>query len=145
MATDRTGRDADITPIPPGGEPAPPGDHWDTTNPRDMATIRRAQRTWPRRFASMDAAKQDRLVRVVDLAAQQAERVLTDADAEPERADRAAELALDAAKTGAVLVRIQQADDHHAETISAARDGAGIALTLVAIPPPVVQRIESDD
>ncbi len=81
----------------------------DMTNERDRGMVRTFARRWPKRFARMDAAKQDALVDLLDLARAKAEAALpsehvTDLDI--------AKTMDSIVRTGVMIVSVQQRDDH---------------------------------
>lgn len=101
------------SPEPPGI--APGGDdlaHWDPRNPRDLATISRRYERSPKAFRDMTPEKQARVVRIVNNAMLEAERM----QQSPIDAERiaAVELAEKLAKVSGQLVAIQLRDEHHA-------------------------------
>ena len=102
------------SPDPP--EIAPGGDdlaHWDPSNPRDLAAISRRYERSPKAFRDMTPEKQARVVRIVNNAMLEAER-LQQSTIDAERL-LAVELAEKLAKVSAQIVGIQLRDEHHAE------------------------------
>lgn len=85
------------------------------TNERDRGAVRAAARRWPRRFAKMDGEKQDKLVDGLMWANDLVRRCNPESD---EQAIEVAKAMESIVRTGAVITRIQQADDH-------AEDGLG--------------------
>lgn len=87
-------------------------EHWDPTNERDMGAIRRMRTRYPSAFTTMDATKQERLVRIVNNAALEVERM--QGSEKDEVREQAASLAESVARTGAILVALKTKDEHHA-------------------------------
>lgn len=85
-------------------------DHWDPANERDMGTIRRLHARYPKAFRTMDEDKQAKLVRIVDRAADVAEKLMEKQDTEV----FGAELAESVARTGGMLMGLRMKDEHHA-------------------------------
>lgn len=96
-------------PIAPGGADIA---HWDPTDPRDMLAIARRYERSPRAFRTMDEDKQARVVRIVNNAMLEAERMQqSDDDATRQRA---VDLAQALARASGVLVSLRLKDEHHA-------------------------------
>lgn len=99
--------------------------HWDPSDPRDLEMIRSAMKRYPKRFRNMDESAQAEVVEMVRLSAEQARRAAEAAETVGEITD-AGRLAALSATVGAGLVKIQQADDHHADNLAAPKSGTTV-------------------
>lgn len=102
-------------------------DHWDPSNPRDLETIRSAMKRYPKRFRTMDESAQAEVVEMARLSARCA-RQAAEAATEPRDIVDAGRLAALSATVGAGLVKIQQADEHHADNL--AKPAAGTTVNV---------------
>lgn len=96
-------------PIAPGGEDL---SHWNPANPRDVLAIARRYERSPRAFRTMDEEKQARVVRIVNNAMLEAERMQQSED--DATRERAVDMAQALARASGVLVSLQMKDEHHA-------------------------------
>lgn len=87
------------TPVPPGGAIC-------ARDPKDMAAIRRAIADWPERFSHIPAEKRRRWLMEVDKAVDDAELI-------EDPCDRG-NLRVNITKTGLMLEKMEQADQHKA-------------------------------
>ena len=106
-----------------GGVRTTLGDHWDPNNPRDLETIRSAMKRYPKRFRTMTEEAQAEIVEMARLSAKCAKDAAA-AAVEPRDIVDAGRLAALSATVGAGLVKIQQADDHHADDLAVAKANA---------------------
>lgn len=106
--------------------------HWDPSDPRDLEMIRSAMKRYPKRFREMGEAAQAEVVAMVALSAEQARKAAKAAVTVGEITD-AGRLAALSATVGAGLVKIQQADEHHADDLEVAKANAVANLTSAGL------------
>ena len=111
--------------VPPGGERTALGDHWDPSNPRDVAMIHRFAKEQPRAFAAVAAESEGIAAEMMRLSAQCAREAKAAALA-PEDVTDAGKLAAISGRLALDIRKVKLADDHHAETMAAPKAGTTV-------------------
>lgn len=128
-------------PIPPGGAIRVLGDHWDPSNPRDVAMINRHARERPRAFAEAGPEAEAVAREMMKLSAQCAREGKERAQTTEDLID-VGKLAAQSGTLATNIRKVLQADDHHADKIEVDRVNAatgainaGVTKTYVGLNP----------
>jgi len=104
-------------PIPPGGAIRVLGDHWDPSNPRDVAMINRHARERPRAFAEAGPEAEAVAREMMNLSAACAREGKEKAQTAEDLID-VGKLAAQSGTLATNIRKVLQADDHHAEDLA---------------------------
>lgn len=117
-------------PIPPGGAVRVLGEHWDPSNPRDVAMINRHARERPRAFAEAGPEAEAVAREMMKLSAQCAREGKERAQTTEDLID-VGKLAAQSGTLATNIRKVLQADDHHADDVArGAGEGASVNIGI---------------